>query len=356
MPYCCKNCFLDDYLRQYIVENGTLGACTYCGSTQVSTIDPQELRDLFEPVTSLYTAMEEFMWVEELKEYEGRFIWEVLTEEWEVFDDPDIGHGIIEEMFAVCSPSDPAPLFLSSWVENEDEYTGHSDDRSVSQIKKWNDFKRELISENRFFLKKQLDLNLFEELLCLFTSDYDTDSCFFRARLSAKDKKIPPAQMGAPPKHKSIDGRANPRGIPYLYVASDSNTAISEIRPDLHEFVTVAEFTPNTSLRVVDLTRSFVGSPFPWGHNLGFVLTYWTFLSSLGNDLSMPIDRKNAALEYLPTQYLCELIKHVGYDGALYKSHVGEGYNIALFEESKVTCLDTTLHKVESITITANRT
>lgn len=36
-----------------------------------------------------------------------------------------------------------------------------------------------------------------------------------------------------PLSNSASEGRANPKGIPYLYVATDKETAMSEVRPSL---------------------------------------------------------------------------------------------------------------------------
>ena len=44
-----------------------------------------------------------------------------------------------------------------------------------------------------------------------------------------------------------------------------------------------------------------------------------------------------AAIDYVPSQYLCEFIKKARYDGVLYRSSVSDGMNLALFDPSAAT-------------------
>lgn len=44
---------------------------------------------------------------------------------------------------------------------------------------------------------------------------------------------------------------------------------------------------------------------------------------------------QGAALDYIPSQYLCEFIKHSGFDGVVYRSSVSDGINLALFDLGK---------------------
>lgn len=79
------------------------------------------------------------------------------------------------------------------------------------------------------------------------------------------------------------------------------------------------------------------------------------YLCHLGEELSKPILPRDAQLEYLSTQYLCELIKHCGFDGVIYKSSVGDGDNYAIFTDSKVQSLDVEVYFVNDIEITSSK-
>jgi len=351
MSNCCTECFLDEYIKDFIKEHGILGRCDYCKSKNVHIINPDDLQGLFTPLVSLYTAQIECMPMEILKECdEGRFIWEILSEDWEVFDDSSIGKEIIEEMFMPCDPSDPRPLFLDNYVEREDELWGHDQDYSDKLKHDWENFCNEIAHKNRFFPNKNRVLGLLDDILVFSEYIIGKDEYLFRARISS-GKKYKPNEMGRPPANKAIEGRANPAGIAYLYLASDCNTAISEIRPQLGDRVSVAKFKINKKLQVIDLRQTAIGSPFRWGDNLEFVLKVQGFLKMLGFILSKPVDKNKSLFDYLPTQYLCEFIKKQGYEGVVYMSKLGKGHNIVLFNDNKTTCSSVELHKVTSIEI-----
>jgi hypothetical protein len=74
------------------------------------------------------------------------------------------------------------------------------------------------------------------------------------------------------------------------------------------------------------------------------------FLQRLGEELTRPVLPDSAAYEYTPSQYLCEFIKKAGYDGVLYRSSVGDGMNLALFEPIQATG-EVAVQVVESVTI-----
>ena len=61
------------------------------------------------------------------------------------------------------------------------------------------------------------------------------------------------------------------------------------------------------------------------------------FLARLGEELTRPVVPQSAAIDYVPSQYLCEFIKKCGYDGVMYRSSVGDGVNMALFDPARAT-------------------
>jgi hypothetical protein len=166
---------------------------------------------------------------------------------------------------------------------------------------------------------------------------------YFRARLGgieeryAITKPFPHTQMGTPPKAKATAGRANPAGIPYFYVAEKEMTAVCEIRPFLGGVVTVASIKPRAALQLVDLTKiRSLKSPFG-NAAIQVELEKNAFLNILNCELSKPVNPALAEIEYVPTQYLTEVILDAGYDGIRYKSamHSG-GFNSVFFNQDKL--------------------
>jgi len=349
MGLCCENCFSDQFLKKYIKEKEEIGDCDFCNSKNVYCIPPTELAGLFGPVVSLYSPVEDFMPMEDLKQWDGEFIWDKLQEDWDIFElDYDNQRDLMHEMFPY-DPSEGVPLFLDSPVESEDEYWGTEDEPSDKLAEMWKAFCDELIYENRFFPKKDIDRDRIVDILSFLSLQLKPGSLFFRARKSDTNKKFGPSKMGKPPAEKTKDGRANPKGIPYLYLASDADTAISEIRPTIKEHITVGKFILAKAIYVIDLRDPKIDSPFRYSDDLDYVIKYLTFMRKLGWELSKAVHPKSAEIEYIPLQYLCELIKSQGYDGVIYKSSMGNGYNLTVFDGSELKCTSTTLHEIEKI-------
>tara|TARA_R110002012_G_scaffold218313_1_gene389599 strand:+ start:1949 stop:2944 length:996 start_codon:yes stop_codon:yes gene_type:complete len=211
----------------------------------------------------------------------------------------------------------------------------------------WEDFKKEIKHGNRFFPRgtiysslfssseESVDAAVFFQLLeQLKTQVYPQDQ-FFRARIS--DFKLDASDMGCPPKEIASGGRANPVGIPYLYLADNVATCIAEVRPSNTTKVSVATFAPSKELAVLDLTspRKLCSASTFEEEQLSIVLNYLNLLEQLSSDLSRPVSRERSQLEYIPTQFLCEFIKSVpGFSGLLFKSSFSVGNNYVFFNDS----------------------
>lgn len=203
---------------------------------------------------------------------------------------------------------------------------------------------RELKYKNRFFLSEESDRfsnNLIEYSKLFKTHEFETGKRFYRARINNLDDKFTQKnyfsidQMGAPTAMQAKNGRMNPQGISYLYLADDINTSIAEVKPWVNCTITVAEFLLEKNIKVINFSNKFYlkdlleedaikygGAEFTWKQ-----LITWMF--------SVPFDPRDDSA-YIPTQFIAEKIKNEGYDGILYDSAVSQGYNLALFDEANV--------------------
>jgi hypothetical protein len=107
------------------------------------------------------------------------------------------------------------------------------------------------------------------------------------------------------------------------------------VRPHTGALACVADFTLGKDLKIIDLRdpKALI-SPFVFGDEdqIGAMRSELPFLARLGEELTRPILPQGAAIDYVPSQYLCEFIKKAGYDGVIYRSSVSEGMNLALFD------------------------
>jgi hypothetical protein len=177
---------------------------------------------------------------------------------------------------------------------------------------------------------------------------------WYRARIQSDREAISLETMGAPPNRQASHGRANPSGIPYLYLGSAVDTAISEIRPHTGELVYVASFDIPADLKIADLRnpRKLV-SPFRLEDEskVGLMRIDIGFLEKLGEELTRPVLPQGAAIDYVPSQYLCEFIKKCGFDGVIYSSSVSNGINLALFSPARANARELLRHRVTRVVV-----
>lgn len=151
----------------------------------------------------------------------------------------------------------------------------------------------------------------------------------------------PPERMKPPADHTS-EGRVNPRGIPFLYLSFDCETAICEVRPWLGALVSVGEFRTTRDLKLADFTKH-KGKLGNWDVLLNLPVERWQKLTpdeveqavwaDIDSAFARPVGPQDEHIDYVPTQIIAELLRHQGFDGVGYRSAMNEGgYNIALFD------------------------
>lgn len=319
---CCASCFGDRGLQKEIsFRSSEVGVCQYCGSSSEALIEPRELADLFGLLVNVYQIDDS-----------GKLLVQWLKEDWTLFS-----HSRMDDANAKALLGD---ILDDGEIVRQNFIPSHN--YEADKLSSWEELRMELMHENRFFSKdRTIDLNSLEQLLSrLVLDDDEIPDIWHRARLQLDDVAFGIDDMKAPPRKSASHGRANPAGIPYLYLGSDVETAISEIRPHTGQQVSVADFTTTNDLKLIDLRnprKTFSPFPIDDGDGLGQLRSDVTFLERLGEELTRPVLPHAAAIDYIPSQYLCEFIKNCGYDGVIYKSSVGSGMNLALFKTEKAT-------------------
>jgi hypothetical protein len=144
------------------------------------------------------------------------------------------------------------------------------------------------------------------------------------------------------------DGRANPEGIPRLYMAADRHTAIAEVRPWIGSLVSVAIMKTLRDLRVVDCRADeglffFEREPPPRKREAAV----WGQVSRAFRE---PVLRGDDRAGYAPTQLIAERFEREGYDGIVYGSGFGKGaVNIVLFDTQAAEIVVCEIHEVRNV-------
>lgn len=314
---CCPVCFDDTVLEERIRRSqSSKGRCDYCRSTDQPLVEPRILQDDFEAVLGAYHEVAEG----------GQPFAKLIMEEWGLFPklDPHPLRSLLDDI-------------LGEGFHTRQFSSAHTLDRSKAL--QWDRFREEIKHQNRFFPSELFDLTDLKDLLDHLKVQLEPGE-YYRARVQ-REAQYPSTQMGKPPGSLCDGGRANPMGISYFYIASDPSTALAEVRPHPGDKVTIAKFWLENSLVVLDLQnpRKTI-SPFGRDQDqLVRLRSDMEFLQQLSDGLSMPIQPRVAHLEYLPSQYLCEFIKKIRYQGVVYRSAVSTGTNYALFDDIHFQCI-----------------
>ena len=165
------------------------------------------------------------------------------------------------------------------------------------------------------------------------------------------DEPVPHSSARMKPlPHSAQEGRVNPKGIPCLYLATDKETAMAEVRPWIGTTISAGPFRMTRDLTVVD---------FSVGHDskLDFYLEEEPSAAEREKSVWMQVDRAfsepvstdPATADYVPTQVISEFFCKQGFDGVAYKSRLGNGFNIALFDLNAAVLTSCGLYPVKSL-------
>lgn len=331
---CCAECFGDSYLRKDIRARfpRPSGPCDYCGLESAARAAPEELSDLFEALIEIYEPT-----------VDGLPLIPLLRRDWHLFTGSVMNSDSAAEELLIDILGHRAAV---------NTLFSPSAGSSVPGFARWEKLREEIMHDNRWFLTESIKYDrLAGHFGSLEVDPAELSARWYRARI-VDEESFDVSKMGAPPATKATHGRANPPGIRYLYVGSTLDTAVSEVRPHTGDVVCAAEFVVE-NMRVVDLRdpRSMI-SPFPFvldDDQIRQVYADLPVLVRLGEELTRPVRPSGAPYEYAPSQYLCEFIKHSGYDGVVYTSSVSDGVNMALFHPDDVVALRVEQYDVEKV-------
>ena len=331
---CCPECFGDRNIRKEIhFKSIETGRCSYCESENVRVLAPSQLSDKFELLIAAYRP-----------DPKGALLVQWFREDWELFVHPCMDDSRVKDLLATIL--DDGEIVRQTFSP--------TNDLDAARLSEWEKLRDELMYHNRFFPSTTIDLKRLELLLSHLTLDDDeVPNLWYRARIQNGDAAFTIADMGVPPKRTAPHGRANPAGIPYLYLGSTQAAAISEIRPHTGERACVAAFRTH-NLKLVDLRRPRkMVSPFLLedAEDIGRMRNDLPFLEQLGEELTRPVVPQAAAIDYTPSQYLCEFIKKCEYDGVIYRSSVSDGINLALFDPARAQSGDVMQYQVTRVSV-----
>ncbi|GIN22247.1 RES family NAD+ phosphorylase [Siminovitchia fordii] len=354
---CCVECFKDSEIRSIIKSLNEIGNCDFCYKSAIFiyNIDRNDnLTPYFNELIEIYTPIS--LMQEEMKEHRADFslLKDKLNTFWEIFNvDSSIVYKILIEICKEKYESAPEvfdePVGFAKLYDYE-----FQEENSILGNQSWNEFTEGIKYQSRFHLKT-FNTKVFADIIDFASVKFEKGNTFYRARLSnERNEAFPKSEMGAPKKGKASNGRVNPLGISCLYLASRPLVSVKEIRAGIHDLVSIAPFELIEDIEVINLINLDKISPL-LGLNHEIHAINKSHLKHIAQEIIRPLKGSNPNLEYLPSQYICDLIKSEGKQGVMYKSTVDEnGYNIAIFDESLLECKEVSFHEVTKIEYVVN--
>ena len=161
--------------------------------------------------------------------------------------------------------------------------------------------------------------------------------------------QYPPDRM-KPLQDRATEGRANPKGIPVLYLSTRKKTAMSEVRPWLSSLVSCAHLSTTRDLKIVDFSVYHRSSLMLYLREPPAPEREAAVWRQIDRAFSEPTTTSDDTADYVPTQVIAELFKNEGYDGIAYKSAFGKkGYNIVLFDPADAKLTSCALFEAKSL-------
>lgn len=338
----CAACAKHPEVKALVESDITEGVCGACASSEKGVFNPAR----FEPLRNLIRALIRLHFNEE--DYNGHWggtsIDDILlaqdnpiiaaatspdynddlihriTWEGEIYPDPDEG------IWLYAGNDDRADRLIQSSIH----------DRLNSELR---DIEMRLERQNFHMVEPAM-----EALVAKIENDIATEvkagSLWFRGRIGVIDSAIhlgdhvvtrvaTPYQdsaIGALPPPRAAAGRTNRQGVSVLYVASEIETALAEIRPHPSHLISVGGFRALKGLRVARFDLPI--GPFSSSDTR---LELFALIYHIDSLLSVPVIPEERH-RYAATQLLADVLIRHGFEGVIYRSSVGSGINLCAFD------------------------
>jgi hypothetical protein len=327
----CKDCFLDEELRSEINANAVIdGICDVCGKRS-KVMDFSEFYGFFTTLLELYSPTGN----------SNKTIVDIIQDEWHFFKDKDVAMVLLADVIRANN--------LGYSIADFVDYT---DDICI-RVAVWDRLKTSVKEKSRFFT----NMDEFAQYNYLTAGkSLHVGQKLYRSRITpVGQKKIKCDKMGCPPKELATAGRANPIGIPYLYLSDSAKTTYFEVRAVYLDKLSVGTFRIERELELVDFIYD-VNLFLAYNDgtiSLKEIVIKKKIIDAISEDLSKPLRRYDSELEYVPTQLICEYCKRiVGADGISFESSLHKGgRNYVLFDDSSAKCVRVDSHEITKIDI-----
>lgn len=335
MPNVCKNCFSDREITAFITSHTLHGDCDFCGTKSIEVLPINELYDFFKELLDNFK-----------KTTSGTALKSKLQGNLSLFSSLSSAYTILNYVISE----------ISTPISSADDLVDFNDD-ILDNVNFWEKLKIQLVWENRYLT----DVNYLTDELGwdgFFNSKIELakGNNLYRGRLhySSPEPPYSNVNMFGPRREISTAGRANPAGIPFLYLSDNPDTVLYEIRASYLDEVSIGTFVVKASLKTAVIISDFTETETIFHPSRVAEKIKTTLLKQkISADLSKPMRRYDSELEYIPTQFICEFIRiYTGVQGIKFRSSLHTvGNNIVIFDQGLMDCIDVKKVKVNKVLI-----
>lgn len=342
--YLCSSCIKEKCLKKFLLEKETIiSKCHLCNKSQPCVdCGNKEFSSLFKAMFRYYYSQWEYDGHLGGTSFENLF----RKDNYLLNYDPNILEENIEDIVLellepVYEKYEEGISLFSGYDENGQPYM------PLQAIKdQYSNFLKhiegELKSKNHFRLEKLVSQRI-NDIEKYIESEIRAKSEYFRARIGFESKcaiysddgwsvdyhynPYRSESINAPLPVRAQAGRMNRMGVSFLYLSTDRETALAEIRPHPGQYISVGKFIVSQDLRIADF-RSMDIYKF---YHTDKELDQFVLIKSIDHLFSMPVP-PNELNRYTITQLFADVIRQIGYDGIAFKSSVGSGSNLTVFD------------------------
>ena len=324
----CANCFSDEEVKSYISFCASEeGICDYCGKRS-KLLDISELYDFFSGFIGVFEPS-----------CNGGSLIDTIQKDWHLFSSNQVGKRILWGVLNSVHSAINSPTEKVSYLKS-----------ILDCVAVWDEFKTELEFSKRFMTDTdKLFENEWDSLLNK-PNFFSSNAVFYRARINTGGSGVPYRckDMLCPKPLDTKGGRANPLGIPYLYLSDSLKTTLYEIKPNYLDIVSIGKICLKKKYNNINF-KDFTALESPFlQENMEKVARSRLLNMAISHDLSKPIHSFDTELEYIPTQFVCEFLKFsTDVDGIIFQSSLySKGKNFVCFTPSKFKCTQVSCYEI----------
>lgn len=338
----CINCVKNGSLRSVIASNGAIiETCPVCGEQNVTAIESNQIE-----FKSKFRVLIRYNYSEwHYNTHMGGDGPEALFFTENPITNYNVSWNADAYEEAVLELIDPA---YEDYDKGISLFAGYRDRiQNIPLVALKNDFdprlrklRKQSLLLNHFLLDEQTKA-LISPSLSDLEDKLSKGTILFRSRLGFENRATPlmgwgderhyrpysGASISAPPPYLVSAGRMNRGGISFLYLATNPDTAIAEIRPYPGHFCSVGSFEAQRELRVANLSAIDVCDYSSSDQRLDEFL----LLKSIDDLFSIPVTPERHS-EYHFSQLFADAFRHLGFDAVCYRSSVSEEVNYVVFD------------------------